>query len=484
MDLHYWRDQGAWTVLLPQMDWLVANYQRREGVTPDLAKAWDVSGDGTAYTFHLDSALWSDGSPVTAEDVASSLRRIAFGLGARPYQSTLASLDRVESLDNITVRLTLKRPDASFIAGLGVIGNVIYPSGYSIQQYAEMKPLASGPFVLSEFKPDYRIRLAKNNHYFKKGAAGRALPYLDGVDLFVIPDPITGYAAIRVGQFDLTYPADPVALSLTSAQAAEKLQDLTISVARESAYTVTFMDRLPWSNDRVRKAIEIGMDRHALVQEQSLGFGTAYSFLMPPKELGGKWGLQQEELMTPRGYGTGGTDIAPALQLLKLSGVDASALHAALKVREGLADMATGVADQLKKRLGISMEAAPVDEEGVRAAQATGDFDLLFDEVSLPLDDPSAALDPVFRSRSPRNYGRWNDAEVDGLLDKLAVVRNAAERRNLSEQLQWRLVDLAWTIEVGGRYTIQAWSPKVKGFAGRLNSQDGPAYRFEDVWLD
>jgi len=87
-------------------------------VSPELAESWEISDDGLTYTFKLHPATFHNGRAVVASDVKYSYERLVTPETASPSAADLASMDTVEAPDDATVVITLKQPDASFLAML------------------------------------------------------------------------------------------------------------------------------------------------------------------------------------------------------------------------------------------------------------------------------------------------------------------------------------------------------------------------------
>jgi peptide/nickel transport system substrate-binding protein len=139
------------------------------GLLPDLATSWDVSKNGLKYTFHLrPEAQWSDGSPVTADDVAYSLNRSKNTDGGWGF--LLTAVKKVSAVDEHTVAITLSQPHAPLLADLAMYAYSIIPEKLVKEQGKAFfqHPVSSGPFMVTSFSADSEIDLAANPHYYGK----------------------------------------------------------------------------------------------------------------------------------------------------------------------------------------------------------------------------------------------------------------------------------------------------------------------------
>ena len=178
------------TLLLPTPD--------GKGAIPGLATAWVVSEDGLKVTLTLrEGTKFSDGTPITAEDVVWSLKR-----ASKPdngiWGFLISSIADITSSDAKTIEITLNRADPAIIPALTVFNTGILPKAAfeaapgateaeKAQAFSE-HPIGSGPFVLESWERGATMKLVKNQYYWDMGEDNQPLPYLDGVTFEVIPD--------------------------------------------------------------------------------------------------------------------------------------------------------------------------------------------------------------------------------------------------------------------------------------------------------
>jgi peptide/nickel transport system substrate-binding protein len=183
---------------------------RRQGamLIPDLATSWEYVDD-TTLMFHLRQGVqWHDGNEVfaagasrevVASDVVYSLERAMTTEGNTMPADLAASYASVEAVDDHTVKLTLKAPDALlFTMGRGLTSLAIVPHE-AVEQLGEefaQRPIGSGPFKFVEYKPDESLTLERNDSYWKK-------PYLDRVVYRVIPDQDAAVIALEASEIDI-----------------------------------------------------------------------------------------------------------------------------------------------------------------------------------------------------------------------------------------------------------------------------------------
>jgi peptide/nickel transport system substrate-binding protein len=195
-------------------------------LVPGLATSWEVSEDGTVYTFHLrDGVTWHDGTPFTSEDVVFTYEQIVTNPEARAgdaaqFTFTVEGEPRMvtfEALDARTVRMTLPQPSPAFLLQQrffimpkhkllphSVEGgaqpadiNDAWPTSVSPREV-----VGTGPFRLVSYVPGQLVRLERNPDYWKVDGAGTPLPYLDRIDYLIVPGTEAQVAQFLAGNLD------------------------------------------------------------------------------------------------------------------------------------------------------------------------------------------------------------------------------------------------------------------------------------------
>ncbi len=488
MDLNRQRSSSDWAVMLPQMNWLVQLPQAKGVIGPDLAQTWTVSQDGKTHTFNLvKNAAWHDGKPVTASDIIWTFNRITKNIDGKvpspPYKGSLGFIQDMVKADDFTVRITLSRVSASFLASIGSLGNTIYPGHVPITEFEQKRPVGSGPFVWESWKTGDSVTLKRNTSYFKKDAAGRQLPYLDGITLLIISDEALGLAAFRTGRIDFSFPHSGTVLQGKVDQLKREMPGINVFTMGAGFIYITFRSGAqPWSDVRVRRAIHLALDRSDASAALTQGEGEPFHFLEP---VGSPFAVPASALRTLPCYNpdTKRADIEQAKRLLAEAGVTFQGFKSTVPVRDIYTRSGEVVIDLLNRALGTQLDLRIMDNATTQQVQIRGDFGMYVSSNSAGLVDPSATIDPFVRTGSGLNYGKWSDAEVDALLDRVDAELDHQKRVALAKDLQLKLVDLAWYVTVTSSPTSWAWVGALKNF-GALINQDGPPWRFEDVWLE
>jgi len=233
-------------------------------VVPGLAESWEYSDDGTAVTFDLRDAVFSDGSPVDAEAVKANLER-----GRDQADSTLAGQLRivtgVDVVDDDTVTVRLDQADYQ-VPHLfaGKTGFIVNPAAFDDVETLATEPAGSGPFALDEYVPNSHAQLHKNTDYWN---ADRI--HIDRFRLAPTGDPATTTAGVQSGQWDVALiPPSQVDAATAAGLEVETIRALTVRTLDVDNTVAPFDDR------RVIEAISHATDRQALIDAAYFGQGT------------------------------------------------------------------------------------------------------------------------------------------------------------------------------------------------------------------
>jgi peptide/nickel transport system substrate-binding protein len=171
---------------------------------PSLAQSWEVSEDGTVYTFTLqENVTWHDGEPFSADDVVFSLDVFLREVHPRWRPIVNNQVETIEKVDDNTVRLTLKQPFGPLLLAMETASAPIVPKHiYEGTDYASNPmnntPIGTGPFKFQEWNRGSYVHLVKNEDYWMEGR-----PYLDEIYWRFIPDAAARAVAYETGDVDV-----------------------------------------------------------------------------------------------------------------------------------------------------------------------------------------------------------------------------------------------------------------------------------------
>ena len=223
-------------------------------VQPGLAKSWDISNDGTTYTFHLNENMnFSNGDKLDADDVAWSINQ----LKEKQYYNAnqVESLDKAEAVDADTVRLTLDAPDSNLLWYLTGRPGLVFDKNATYN--AKTEAVGSGPYTVESFDPASKMVLKANPKYW--GSAHK--PATEHVVLKFITDDNAAVNALKGGDVDV--------LSPVNATLAKSLDTNTYRVSAADG-SDKFVLAFNCTNDkledkRVRQAIRYGINHKEII---------------------------------------------------------------------------------------------------------------------------------------------------------------------------------------------------------------------------
>lgn len=254
---------------------LLKAYPDSTELGPGLAETWESSNDKTEWTFHLrDGLKFSDGSPLTADDVVFSFLRLRDSEES-VYSGPFQTIKDVVALDEKTVKFTLTGPAAPFWGSMEMFNAGIVPQAVVEADeagFAQM-PVTSGPYKVREWLPNDRLVLERNEYYWYEG-----YPKIDVVEILEVPNDNTRVSMIKAGEVD-------VALSVPYANIAEldAMDEIDVPLDPSSVIEVMLLNHKdPLISDvRIRKAIAHALDVEGITNAVTFGLATAANSPLP-----------------------------------------------------------------------------------------------------------------------------------------------------------------------------------------------------------
>ncbi|MEP2639687.1 ABC transporter substrate-binding protein [Roseobacter sp.] len=237
---------------------------------PDLATEWSANADASVWTFTLRTdAMFSNGAPVTAQDVVASFTKLLDPATAAPGRRNLGPIATVTAADANTVVFTTDGPFADLPVALTYPTAKVLPASIITDDFESLArtPVGSGPFQLSQFNADQNVILEGRDDYFIPGQ-----PYLETVEVVTFPDAAGSTAALLAGEVDMMLDVQPTDFERISS--TDGIDGLRTPSGR---FLDVVMDTqvAPWSDPRVRQALAMSVDRETMVELVAEGYGTA-----------------------------------------------------------------------------------------------------------------------------------------------------------------------------------------------------------------
>ena len=474
----------------------------------DLCTGWDVSGDGLTFTYFLHpDANWSDGLPVTAEDVVFTFESIVDpdqfgdlweGHKTRSHTGMVKPYyESSQAIDDKTVEITLKFPARDWHPTIALQGMKIAPR-HIILGDGKMQGLAnpedlvtSGPFRHVEFVSDVSNEYVKNDDYFKEGR-----PFIDGMIQFIIVD---------VGSIVAAFAAETVLMTNGIVDNLGSIESRQFLADHGDRYNVYFegpagayhvmmnADRKPFNDPRVRRAIILAINRQEIIETFSGGDYTL-GLPFPP----GTWyGRTIEEAEQVKGYRLVNgekprADLVEARRLMEEAGYPfPEGFQTTITLRRTLqyVEVGTAIAQQLEKNLGIKSVIKIMDSAEGQAAFLAGDYKYAVQGSGLAYSGPDSAFrtihidggllgDTWARGKKTSTWAEIQDifalqARETDVDERIRLVRRASDLMLEDHPL----ATIFWTISTFNIHKkIQNWHPQPSLYASSM--------MHEHIWCD
>jgi peptide/nickel transport system substrate-binding protein len=252
------------TVVFYNVQEALVKVDQHGALVPWLAERWQTP-DNLTYTFFLKRGVrFHNGRAFTAEDVKLVLERARNPETRHPHAKQYEDIAAIRVIDEHTVTVSLKRPNAMFLYTLARQGSVIYPREAVAQQKSQ--PVGTGPFVLARWDRGDRIVLKRNPDYHVKG-----LPRLDEAVFRFIPDPNAALAALQAGDIDVL----GFGLGPESVDVVRRAPGLQLVLGETTSDVVLALNnsKKPYADVRVRRAITHAVNKDEIVKGAMFGFG-------------------------------------------------------------------------------------------------------------------------------------------------------------------------------------------------------------------
>ncbi|MBI1733735.1 MAG: ABC transporter substrate-binding protein [Candidatus Rokubacteria bacterium] len=449
---------------------------------PELAEKWSWQDNYRNLVFFLRKDVkWHDGKPLSSKDVKYTFDLVRGAPDAKgklrvnPRKLWYENVEHIEAPDAHTVVFRLKRPQPSLLLMLASGYSPVYPEHVPLAEF-KTKCIGTGPYKLKENRPGEFVEYVRNPDYFVKGR-----PYLDGIKWVIIKDRSTQIAALQSGQLDVGGSGWNRANADTAKKGKPELVVMEADSNVNDNVLVNFK-RPPFNDPKVRRAINLALDRKAYLIGPRQGAATFGGAMLPRPS--GVWGLPAADVAKLPGMGDAAKQKAEAKKLLAEAGYGpGNPLKMTVSTR-ALAiyvDTASWMVDQLGQ-IGVEATLEQI-ETGVWHPKMTRlDFQVALNLTGIGIDDPDANFYENYKCGSQRNFSGYCSEEIDRLIVEQSQVIDRARRLKLVHEIDRKLqLDGARPVLGWGKQYALHW-PHVKNLPQHHNSIYNVS-RMQDVWL-
>ena len=447
-------------------------------VQPDLAESWDVSADGKTYTFHLrhgvkwqSNAQFKPTRDFNVGDVIFTFDRQwkadnpyhKVSGGNYPYFGDM-SLDKllatIDKPDDYTIKFTLNQPEAPFLADMAMDFASIQSAEYAdaMQKAGKMEtidqqPIGTGPYELLQYQKDAIIRYRPFAGYWGEK------PKLTALVFSISTDPAVRLAKLRANECEaMAYPLLSDIQSIEADPSLRLLQQPGLNIG----YLAFNNQKKPFTDQRVRLAINMAIDRDAILQAIYQGAGTAAKNLIPPT----MWSWDGEIPQYPH-------DPGEAKKLLADAGLPEGFETTlwAIPVQRPYNPDAKRMAELMQSDLAkIGIRAKIVSYEWgeyIKRIQ-NGEHDMALLGWTGDNGDPDNFFTPLASCAAARSGGgsasKWCDKQFDGVIEKAAATGDHDERVKLYQQAQVIMHEQAPFFLIAHSITFMPLRKTVEGY--------------------
>ena len=456
-------------------------------LVPSLAKSWDISSDGLTYTFHLEEGVkYQNGADFTASDVLYTFNRlltypksvnddIADGIkGAQDVKDgkakSLAETGGITVVDDHTVQFTLESPYAAFLAELTVPGASILDEDTTEAAGDQFGidpsvTIGTGPFIFSSWTFNSEMILTANKDCWS-GA-----PKCDGIDFKIVPDEETQRMMFENGELDLL-DLDNAPSQVDYFLQSDKYKDSIVQGPRVGVYYVTFNENIePLQDVKVRKALQMSIDRQAILDALYGGRGQLENGILPHGLIGYNADLPEikydvegaKKLLADAGYADGFD-----LELDLSSDSDATG--------KNLMDILSSMWGEI----GVRCTVKTIDEATLQDTKHQGELGTYSSSWSADFNDPDNFMYTFFGSDANTKFRSLNYKNEDAISRVNAARSIVDEDARIKEYQDLEKIiiqdDAAW-LPLYSKEHLFVVGPGVTGFSVSWNGWSNGYYR-------
>ena len=415
-------------------------------IEPWLATGATTSKDERTWTFELRQGVeFSDGKPLTAEDVVFSIDTAREGAN---WGALFEAVTAVEAPSSSKVVIKVKHPLPAMEALLSSYATVIVPKDYggvSAKAFAA-NPVGTGPFELGAWQHGQSLTLAANPRYWEKDQ-----PYLNKVVFHNVADDSSRVAQLRGGELDVI--ASPPFSQIASLEQVPGIEVGEYALSLSKYVTLNAENEL-FEDPRVREAVNLAIDRDGIIETGLAGHGqTGGSFLSPAVP------FHDASIEPPA------RDVAKAKQLLAEAVADGADPSFTLLLEAGVTfqTLASQIVQQDLEEVGFTVKLQPLDPSALLEQLAGGEYEASLSGLYPNVLDPSENV--FFYIATEALFSKADTTKLSKLAEEGSSTSAPAERRAIYDRIQEEVDKANYTITLGYEPWIWATQEDVVGFA-------------------
>ena len=435
------------------------------GLRPGLAESWQQV-DPKTLVFKLQRGVkFHDGTDFNAEVAKFNFNRMKTDPKSVRKGET-ANIESVDVVDSHTIRLNLRRPDASLLAaltdraGMMVSPKVVQERGPDFERNA--RGAGTGPFEFVEWVKDDHILLRRNDNYWNKQAG----PYLDQIRYRPIPDDTVKLASLQSGEIDVMDYVQP--RDVAAVKADKNVVVVDVPSLASFGYLMNHT-KAPFNNKALRQAVVSALDIDQIVKAVWLGVGVPSNGPIPPSS----WAYDSTIPTEKR-------DLAKVKAKLAEGGQPSGFTFSVTTNNIPINVQEAEVMQAQLAEAGITMKIKLVDSAALLSDGNNKNYEMISYQWS-GRPDPDGNTFQFFKTAQgiSLNWSGVSNPKIDALLDKSREVSDRNERQKIFSDLTRLLHEEATMAFIVHPIEPKAFNPRVQGYEP---IPDG-MMRFKNVWL-
>lgn len=437
---------------------------------PGLASKYAISSDQKTYTFTLRPGIkFSDGSPITADDVVFNLKRATDPEQDQGFSFLYTNIASIDKVDDTTVAVSTKTVDASLLSTLALPPSGIYSSTVFKKLGAaafNLNPVGSGAFMVKSWEQGSKLSIVKNPYYWKSGQ-----PCLDGVDFNFVPQENSRILQLSSGETDIAQ-----SIPYSQVKSLTGKSGYTIQLAPYAVMNSLWLnnDVKPLNDKKVRQALNYATPKDAINNAVLGGLGTAQNSMI------GKSNFWDPKI---KPYPL---DVAKAKKLMASSSApNGFTLPILITGGNNVQEQTAEILQSAYAEIGVKVEIKAGDSASVDQQFSSSNYSArLYSPSDISSDTPdSSEQAAIMLDGSLKDWNgfftNYNNPEATKLVRAAVGTLDTAKRQKLYSELQQLGMDDAPQVALLFTPTVTGVSDKVKGFQTMINGW----WRLEDVSL-
>lgn len=427
---------------------------------PCLAESWEMSENGTQWTFYLRQGVkFHDGSDFNADAVIANFDRMKMGVKSSSFypldiDSHYPNLESYKKVDDYTIRLTFSQPAPTQLYNMVNFGSAIYsPNCFDENGDFNGICIGTGPFKITENKLDEYVLLERFDDYWGEAAKAKT------IRVRVIPDADTRFSALKSGEIMGVIDLNAIPTSL----AVELEGDDNFALTTTKSTMIRFLclngTQFPFNDVRMRQAVSLALQRSVITEDLYDGFGTPTTNILNYSTPFYKEFPVEEDMEKAKEM---------AAEVLGDERVTVTYLYNGSEAaQKGEAEL---IASWLSE-IGIDCELMPMEMTNMKEQMKTGDYGIARMQQGLSNSEPSTIFRRFMLTSGDQNQNYslgYHSDEVDALMAEAESALDMDVRTECYNRIQEISTQEFPVVPLFNDVTLMAYSTKLTGYDAKL----------------